>query len=115
MARWSVTNPPPVGNPTGKNGSARAKLQRKYLDAYLAEFEKSGAASIKILAKEDPAAFLKIGLHFFPREISIEHTNAMTEMTDEELSALLERAQQALRIIDVTPNREALPAPKGKS
>jgi len=78
MARWSKENPAPyMPNKEGKNGSARAKLQRKYLDAYLAEFEKSGAVSIKILAKEDPAAFLKIGLHFFPREISIDHTNAM--------------------------------------
>ena len=115
MARWSKENPAPyMPNKEGKNGSARAKLQRKYLDAYLAEFEKSGAVSIKILAKEDPAAFLKIGLHFFPREISIEHTNAMTEMSDEELSALLARAQAMLKIVDVTPEKVALPAPKVK-
>jgi hypothetical protein len=65
-------------------------------------------------AKEDPAAFLKIGLHFSPREISIEHTNAMTEMSDEELSALLARAQAMLKIVDVTPEKVALPAPKVK-
>jgi hypothetical protein len=78
-----------VGNPTGKNGSARVKLQRQYLDAYLAEFEKSGAAAITILAKEDPAAFLKIGLHFFPREFVIENT--MSEFSDEDIDDLIER------------------------
>ena len=64
------------------------------------------------MAKEDPAAFLKIGLHFFPREISIEHTNAMTEMSDEDLQQLLARAQAMLKIVDVTPEKVALPAPK---
>ena len=66
------------------------------------------------MAKEDPAAFLKIGLHFFPREISIEHTNAMTEMSDEDLQQLLARAQAMLKIVDVTPEKAALPAPKVK-
>ena len=40
MARWSKENPAPyMPNKEGKNGSARAKLQRKYLDAYLAPKE----------------------------------------------------------------------------
>ena len=75
MARWSKENPAPyMPNKEGKNGSARAKLQRKYLDAYLAEFEKSGAVSIKILANErlcglpeDRPAFLP------PRDIDRPH------------------------------------------
>ena len=61
MARWSKENPAPyMPNKEGKNGSARAKLQRKYLDAYLAEFEKSGAAlaclGIAIRHSSRPAA-----------------------------------------------------------
>jgi hypothetical protein len=38
----------------------------------------------------------------------------MTEMSDEELSALLARAQAMLKIVDVTPEKVALPAPKVK-
>lgn len=71
MTRWNKTDnlAPYMPNKEGKNGSARVKLQHSYLDAYLDEFEKSGAASIKILAKEDPEAFLKIGLHYLSSRV----------------------------------------------
>jgi hypothetical protein len=106
MARWSKNNPPPVGNPTGKNNSAGAKLKRKFVEAYLADFEVHGPSILKIVRIEDPVNYLKLGVTLVPRELQIT-SSAVEELSDEDLDSLLERARKQLEAsaIDITPNK----------
>jgi hypothetical protein len=113
MARWSKDNPPPVGNPAGNNGAARVKLQRKYFDALLADFAEHGEAAIKIMRIEEPSAYIRVIASLMPKEFTVTD-NALGDLSDEDLQQLLARAQAMLKIVDVTPEKAALPAPKVK-
>ena len=46
-----------------------------------------------------------------PKEFTVTD-NALGDMSDEDLQQLLARAQAMLKIVDVTPEKVALPAPK---
>ena len=113
MTRWSKENPPPVGNPTGNNGAARVKLQRKYFDALLADFAEHGEAAIKIMRIEEPGAYIRVIASLMPKEFTVTD-NALGDLSDEDLAQLLARMQAMLKIVDVTPEKIALPTPKGK-
>ena len=114
MARWSKENPAPyMPNAAGNNGAARVKLQRKYFDALLADFAEHGEAAIKIMRIEEPSAYIRVIASLMPKEFTVTD-NALGDMSDEELQQLLARAQAMLKIVDVTPEKAALPAPKVK-
>jgi hypothetical protein len=114
MARWSKENPAPyMPNAAGNNGAARVKLQRKYFDALLADFAEHGAAAIKIMRIEEPSAYIRVIASLMPKELTVTD-NALGDMSDEDLQQLLTRAQAMLKIVDVTPEKAALPAPKVK-
>jgi hypothetical protein len=114
MARWSKENPAPyMPNAAGNNGAARVKLQRKYFDALLADFAEHGEAAIKIMRMEEPSAYIRVIASLMPKEFTVTD-NALGDMSDEELQQLLARAQALLKIVDVTPEKAALPAPKVK-
>jgi hypothetical protein len=112
MARWSKENPAPyMPNAAGNNGAARVKLQRKYFDALLADFAEHGEAAIKIMRIEEPGAYVRVIASLMPKEFTVTD-NALGDMSDEDLRQLLARAQAMLKIIDVTPEKAGLPAPK---
>jgi hypothetical protein len=114
MARWSKENPAPyMPNAAGNNGAARVKLQRKYFDALLADFAEYGDAAIKIMRIEEPSAYIRVIASLMPKEFTVTD-NALGDMSDEDLQQLLARAQAMLKIVDVTPEKAALPAPKVK-
>jgi hypothetical protein len=114
MARWSKENPAPyMPNAAGNNGAARVKLQRKYFDALLADFAEHGEAAIKIMRMEEPSAYIRVIASLMPKEFTVTD-NALGDMSDEDLQQLLARAQAMLKIVDVTPEKAALPAPKVK-
>ena len=112
MARWSKENPAPyMPNAAGNNGAARVKLQRKYFDALLADFAEHGETAIKIMRIEEPSAYIRVIASLMPKEFTVTD-NALGDMSDEDLRQLLARAQAMLKIIDVTPEKAGLPAPK---
>jgi hypothetical protein len=112
MARWSKDNPAPyMPNAAGNNGAARVKLQRKYFDALLADFAEHGEAAIKIMRIEEPSAYIRVIASLMPKEFTVTD-NALGDMSDEDLQQLLARAQAMLKIVDVTPEKVALPASK---
>ncbi len=106
----------PITNPTPKGSrSPRNFLQAKFLTALAEDFERDGAAAIKICRIEEPAQYVKIVASLMPKEFAVTD-NALGDLSDDELGQLLTRAQAMLKIVDVMPIREsvdALPAPKG--
>jgi hypothetical protein len=54
---------------SGRKVGVRNKLSEKFLKDLHSEWERSGEAALKILAKEDPASFAKLALGVLPKEL----------------------------------------------
>ena len=71
------------------------------------------------MARNQPAAYLKILALLVPREMRLEHTGGVKAMSDEQLEAAIEavkamleqRAGEAAKVIEGTAEAVALPAP----
>ena len=73
------------GNPGGSLEATRRSFNKDFLLALAADFKKHGAAAIEKVRKTQPAAYMKICALLVPREMQVEHTNRIKQMTDEEI------------------------------
>src|SRR6516164_3420343 len=95
----------------------------EFMQALLLNFRHEGKRAIEKVARNQPAAYLKILALLVPREMQIEHTNRIKQMTDEEIEQAIEaiqtmlaaRAGEAAKVIEGTAEPAALPAPNGPS
>ena len=55
----------------------------------LRDFRQGGQKAIERVRRTQPAAYLKICALLVPREMKLEHTNAIKDLTDEELFQML--------------------------
>ena len=108
------------GNPGGSLEATRRSFNKDFLLALAADFKKHGAAAIEKVRKTQPAAYMKICALLVPREMQIERSSTIKQMTDEQIEeaiaairAMLDvRADDAAQVIEgeaeVVPS---LPAP----
>ena len=97
-------------------------FNKDFLLALAAEFKKHGAAAIEKVRKTQPAAYMKICALLVPREMQVEHTNRIKQMTDQQIEQAIEAIQTMLearagdqaKLIDAVPEPVALPAPSRK-
>jgi hypothetical protein len=108
----------PRGDPHGNRHRTRHLLNQEFMQALLLHFRQHGKKAIEKVAREQPAAYLKILALLVPREHKVEHRNLLKEMTDEELEAAIEFIEKILatqaekaKVIDGTTEATALPAP----
>jgi hypothetical protein len=110
------------GNPGGSLEATRRSFNKDFLLALAADFKKHGAAAIEKVRKQQPAAYMKICALLVPREMKVEHSNAIKAMSDEQIEAaieyikaLLEAQAQSAKVIEgeaeVVPS---LPAPAAR-
>src|SRR5262245_48545881 len=107
------------GNPGGSFEATRRSFNKDFLLALAADFKKHGAAAIETVRKQQPAAYMKICALLVPREMKVEHSNAIKNLTDEQLDAMIEhltasleaQAQSAKLIDGELVDAAALPAP----
>ena len=93
------------------------------MQALLLHFRQHGKKAIEKVAREQPAVYVKILALLVPREMQIEQTNRIKQMTDEEIEQAIEaiqtmlaaRAGEAAKVIEGTAEPAALPAPNGPS
>ena len=64
--------------------------------ALLRDFSKHGEKAIAKVRRTQPAAYLKILALLVPREHKVEHSNALKELTDEQLEAMIEHLKASL-------------------
>jgi hypothetical protein len=64
--------------------------------ALLRDFSKYGEKAIAKVRRTHPAAYLKICALLVPRENKVEHTNAIANLTDEELDAMIEELRERI-------------------
>jgi hypothetical protein len=98
---------------------SRNKLSEAVICALLRDFSKHGEKAIATVRRTQPAAYLKILALLVPREHKVEHSNALKDLTDEQLEAMIEhlkasleaQAQSAKLIDGELADAAALPAP----
>jgi hypothetical protein len=112
------------GNPGGSVEATRRSFNKDFLLALAADFKKHGAAAIEKVRKQQPAAYMKICALLVPREMKVEHSNAIKATSDEQIEqaiaaiqAMIDaRAGDAAQVIEgqaeVVPSLPAPVAPK---
>ena len=111
------------GNPHGNRHRTRHLLNQEFMQALLLHFRQHGKKAIEKVARNQPAVYVKILALLVPREMQIEHTNRIKQMTDEEIEQAIEaiqtmlaaRAGEAAKVIEGSVEPAALPAPEAQS
>ena len=105
------------GNPGGSLEATRRSFNKDFLLALAADFKKHGAAAIEKVRKTQPAVYMKICALLVPREMQIEHSGTIKQMSDEQIeqAILAVRALMERRMIDVTPTTSSGESPKSGS
>ena len=115
------------GNPGGSLEATRRSFNKDFLLALAADFKKHGAAAIEKVRKTQHAAYMKICALLVPREMQIEHTNRIKQMTDEQIeeaiaaieAMLAAQAGERAKVIEgeaeVVPSLPAPASPKKAS
>jgi hypothetical protein len=108
------------GNPHGNRHRTRHLLNQEFMQALLLNFRHEGKKAIEKVARNQPAAYVKILALLVPREMQVEHTNRIKQMTDEELEAAVELLQGMIdaklaganaKLVGGVAEPQALPAP----
>ena len=111
------------GNPHGNRHRTRHLLNQEFMQALLLNFRHQGKKAIEKVARNQPAAYLKILALLVPRELKLEHSGGVKAMSDEQLEqgiealqAMLERrAGESAKLIEGRAEPAALPASNGPS
>ena len=87
---------------TGNSGGRRPKGSRNrltdtFLSAIADDFAANGLDAIERVRKKDPATYLKLISALIPRQLVLEKEQqaGFSDMTEEEVSDLLQRAQRS--------------------
>ena len=108
------------GNPDGNRHRTRHLLNQEFLQALLLNFRHEGKRAIEKVARNQPAAYLKILALLVPRELKLEHSGGVKAMTDEQIERSIELIKEMLaqreaaanaKVIEATAESVALPAP----
>src|SRR6516164_1228993 len=108
------------GNPGGSLEATRRSFNKDFSFALAADFKKHGAAAIEKVRKTQPAAYMKICALLLPREMQIEHSGTIKQMSDEQIEEAIAaiRAMLDVRAVDAAQVIEgeaevvpSLPAP----
>jgi hypothetical protein len=86
------------GNPPGRpRGSRnRAILNEEFIAALLRHFRREGERAIARMAATQPAAYCKILTLLVPRELKLEHRNAVAGLSDEQLEAMIAELEERI-------------------
>jgi hypothetical protein len=111
------------GNPGGNRHRTRHLLNQEFMQALLLNFRHQGKKAIEKVARNQPAAYLKILALLVPRELKVEQSQGVKAMSDEQIEEAIEliqnmlaaRAGEAAKVIEGTAGPAALPAPEAQS
>ena len=84
------------GNPHGNRHRTRHLLNQEFMQALLLNFRHQGKKAIEKVARNQPAAYLKILALLVPREHKVEHSNALKNLSDEQLEAMIAYLETSL-------------------
>ena len=79
----------------GRVRGSRNKICARFIDDLQAEWERSGADALAVMAKEDPSGFVKVTASILPKELEVTQTQLM-EIDDSELAELREAVRRRI-------------------
>src|SRR5262245_15531752 len=103
--RWQ---PGESGNPAGRLRGSRNKLSEAVICALLRDFSMHGEKAIAKVRRTQPAAYLKILALLVPREHKVEHSNAIKEMTTEQIERSIEFIKEMIAKRDAAANAKVI-------
>src|SRR5258708_6516470 len=77
------------GSPHGKRHRTRHLLNQEFMQELLLNFRHQGKKASEKVARNQPAAYLKILALLVPRELKIEQTQGVKAMSDEQIEAAI--------------------------
>ena len=96
---WQKGGPTP--NPKGRGKGVPNKFSAQLVADFAADWRAHGAAAIAELRESNVAAYVKIATSLVPRELLLQISRPMAEMSDDELQqAALREHEQATMMIE---------------
>jgi hypothetical protein len=91
----------------GRIKGSRNRISEAFLRDLHEEWEASGQAALKVMAKTDCSGFVKVALALLPKEFTIDD-NRLKDVSDEELEILINELRGKLRsaIVEHPASRE---------
>ena len=80
----------------GRLKGSRNKISEAFLKDLAAEWEVSGPAALKVMAKEEPGNFVKVVAALLPKEFEI-NDNRLADLNDDELDNLINELRGKIR------------------
>ena len=109
------------GNAGGSPDAVRRVVNKAFLQDMAIAWQKHGAKALDRVAKEHPVAFCKMYTLIIPRQLTLEHSNAIKNLSDEALEAMIQHLEASLeakaqggKVIEGT-TFAALSAPEAQS
>jgi hypothetical protein len=84
------------GNLSGNVHRSRHALNADTIREMHLAFRRGGRKAIEKVMRNQPAVFLKLLVLLVPREMKVEHSNAIKDMTDEQLERGIELIKEML-------------------
>ncbi|HKQ87674.1 MAG TPA: hypothetical protein VJS43_13005, partial [Candidatus Acidoferrales bacterium] len=90
-------------------------FSKAFVEALLEDFREWGPEAIARVRTETPAAYLRVCAMLVPKELKLEHSQAVKALSDEELEAAIAvlRPMVAAHMQRTAKSLPALPAPDG--
>jgi hypothetical protein len=81
------------GNPGGgRPAGARNKLNTRFLEDLLQDWQEHGKRAIELMRVEDPSAYVRVVASTLPKEFTVE--TALAELSDDDVDDLIGRLKQ---------------------
>jgi hypothetical protein len=84
------------GNPNGRPTAARQRFTQSFLTDLASTWQKQGKPCLDKLAKTDPATFVRVCASLIPKEVKLEASSPLSDLSEAELAALVSAAQRAV-------------------
>ena len=105
--RWTSETKPKGGRKPG----SRNKLCRAVLEDLMADWAEGGAAAIKIMRIEQPAAYVRVMCSILPKELIFENST-ITELDEDELDHMISMLRERALAVRQEQALEMAPEPK---
>ena len=83
-------------------------LNQEFMQALLLHFRQHGKKAIEKVAREQPASYLKILALLVPRKHKVEHSNAIKDMTTEQIERGIELIKEMIAKRDAAANAKVI-------
>jgi hypothetical protein len=92
--RWGavVSRKPP--SQFERRWKVRTQFTNKFLADLAEAWEQNGKAALTIMFHEEPSKFVQVCAALMPRQVELDASGPLAELTEEELQALMETVRQ---------------------